>query len=231
MNLNKSVFSTWMIASTVCVTASMLIPSITKGFAQLPAGSETVPSQQKDATLEAAKQPTATPDSITVKVAEGKIQFSASGSWSTIAPQSRLLEAELKIPAVEGDEQDGRLTIMGAGGTVAANIDRWKSQFITSSPEHSEETENQEEPWKTDEKTIAGQIVTFVDMSGTFIDAPGGPFSGQPQIERKNYRMLAAIIQTKKNGNYFVKFYGPTATIKQNAAAFKSMIESLQIAE
>jgi hypothetical protein len=41
--------------------------------------------------------------------------------------------------------------------------------------------------------------------------------------------MLAAIVETEDNGNYFVKFYGPKATVDKNADAFHSMIESLKI--
>ncbi len=136
-----------------------------------------------------------------------------------------MLEAEIKVPKVGDDPQDGRLTIMGAGGTITANIDRWKGQFIQ--PDGSDTSAKT----KVDKKSIAEQKVHIVDIVGTFQDSPGGPFAGGQKIEREDYRMLAAIIETEKYGNYFVKLYGPKNTIDQNAAAFKAMIESLQIAE
>jgi len=43
--------------------------------------------------------------------------------------------------------------------------------------------------------------------------------------------MLAAIIQTEANGNYFVKFYGPKATIDKNEKYFKKMLESLKVSD
>jgi len=230
MNRYRYTLSNCTISATAIVAAAMTFVSSANVVAQLPDSLEAKPSSQETQLPDTAEA-TPTPAPIMVKVADGEIQFSASGNWSVAAPQSRLLEAELKIPAIDGDEQDGRLTIMGAGGSVAANIDRWKAQFIASKPENLDDAGNQDQPTKTAEKKIGDQTVTFVDISGTFVDAPGGPFSGQPKVERKNYRMLAAIIQTKKHGNYFVKFYGPAATIEKNAAPFKAMIESLQIAD
>lgn len=138
-------------------------------------------------------------------------------------PRSRILEAELRINRVETDSADGRLTIMGAGGSIEANILRWQNQFKQF------DGGSTAEKTKTEVKTIAGQRVNLVDITGIFIDSPGGPFSGRPKIERPNYRMLAAIIQTPANGNYFVKLYGPKDTIDKNEEHFKSMIESLKV--
>nr|MCU0876115.1 hypothetical protein [Pirellulaceae bacterium] len=85
--------------------------------------------------------------------------------------------AEFAIPAVEGDENDGRCTVMGAGGTVQANIDRWVGQF-------TETNRN-----KTEKKEIAGQTVHVVDLGGTYKDQRG-PFA--PAQLRENYRVLGA---------------------------------------
>lgn len=162
---------------------------------------------------------------LTVLVADDSIKFTATGNWKSVPPRSRMLDAELKIPKVEGDEADGRLTIMGAGGSIEANIVRWQGQF--TQPDGSDTA------GKTKLKTmeIDGQKVNFVDITGTFMDAVGGPFSGKPKVERKNYRMLAAIIQTEANGNYFVKLYGPKPTIDKNEKHFKKMLESLKVSD
>ncbi len=180
-------------------------------------------SSQEPATQEKADDEKEAPKPIAVQVADDNIQFSATGTWKSVPPKSRMLEAELLIPRVDKDEQDGRLTIMGAGGSIEANIDRWKMQFT--------QEDGSDTKAKVEKKTIAGQTVNLVDITGTFLDAVGGPFSGQPKVERKNYRMLAAIIETKDDGNYFVKLYGPKATIDKNADHFKSMIMSLKVAD
>ena len=40
--------------------------------------------------------------------------------------------------------------------------------------------------------------------------------------------MFGAIIETKNNGNHFIKFYGPERTVTDNAEAFKKMLDSLR---
>ena len=81
---------------------------------------------------------------------------------------------------------------------------------------------------------VAGCSVTIVDIPGTYLDQPGGPFAGGPTVKRPGYRMLAAIVETPKgadgqssNGNYFLKFYGPAATVERHAAGFQKMIEGM----
>lgn len=165
------------------------------------------------------------PDPISVKVAEGSIHFTASGTWKSVPPRSNMLDAELKISRVEGDTADGRLTIMGAGGSIEDNIVRWQGQFVQ--PDGSDTADKT----KQKKSEVDGQKVITVDITGTFMDSVGGPFSGQPKVERKDYRMLAAIIQTEANGNYFVKLYGPKTTIDKNAKHFKSMIKSMKVVD
>ena len=41
--------------------------------------------------------------------------------------------------------------------------------------------------------------------------------------------MLGAIIQTKDKGNYFLKLYGPKATIDENEKGFQEMVKSLKV--
>jgi hypothetical protein len=130
----------------------------------------------------------------------------------------RIIEAEFAIPAVEGDKNDGRLTIMAAGGSVEANIDRWIGQF--SQPD-GKSTKDQT---KSEKITVDGQEVHLVDISGTYKDQRG-PLAPAQTFE--NYRMLAAIVSTKDAGRYFLKLYGPKKTIAANEEAFRKMVESL----
>lgn len=154
-----------------------------------------------------------------LELAEGKLELTVSGDWKKIAPKSRIIDFEFSVPAIEGDAQPGRVTVMGAGGSIEANVDRWMAQFIQ--PDGSETKDKA----KVEEKTIGGQKVHVVDISGTYDDRP--PFAGNG-VMREKYRMLALIIQTEKLGNYFVKFYGPAGTVEKNKAAFDTMVKSLQ---
>lgn len=155
-----------------------------------------------------------------MQLAEGKLTVTAPESWKKKTPRTKIVEFEYEIPAVEGDEMPGRMTVMGAGGSIEDNINRWVSQF---------QLKGDQKP-KRDEAKIAGQKVYLVDITGTFKDTPpgAGPFSGAKPVLRENYRMLAAIIATEKNGQHFIKLTGPKATIAKNEEAFKQMIDSLQ---
>ena len=41
--------------------------------------------------------------------------------------------------------------------------------------------------------------------------------------------MLGAIVVTKDAGNYFLKLYGPKATIGEAEAGFQEMLKSLKV--
>lgn len=155
-------------------------------------------------------------------VADGAIQLAAPKAWTKKKPSNNIVEHEFAVPKAEGDEQDGRVTVMGAQGGVDANIERWIGQF--AQPDGADTKEKV----KREKKSIAGQEVHLVDLSGTYKDQRG-PFSGGATVQRSGYRMLGAIVVTKKLGSYFVKFYGPEKTVAANEKEFRRMIESLQV--
>jgi gluconolactonase len=154
-------------------------------------------------------------------VGEGKVAFTAAEGWKKVPPKNRIIEAEFEVPAAKGDDAPGRLTAMGAGGDVEANIARWAGQF--ASP-----TGGEAKP-QIDKLTVDGAEVHVVSLIGTYKDTPGGPFAGGKPVLRENYRMLGAICVTKA-GNYFLKLYGPKTTIAENEKAFRSLVESMKVA-
>ena len=140
-------------------------------------------------------------------------------AWVKKEPRSRIVEHEFAVPAVEGDKTDGRVTMMGAGGSVTANIDRWIGQF--AQPDSSDTKQRA----KVTRKDIDDMEVHVVDISGTYKDRPRGPFG--PAVDQPGYRMLGAVIVTKDRGSYFVKLYGPANTVASGQKAFHTMLDSL----
>ena len=67
-------------------------------------------------------------------IADGSVSLEAPQAWQRVQPKSGIVETEFAIPS-EGNAADGsplpagRMTVMGAGGTVEANIERWYGQF------------------------------------------------------------------------------------------------------
>lgn len=159
-------------------------------------------------------------------IADGSLSLEAPEGFVRVRPASGMVETEFAIPAEgKGDEgadlPAGRMTVMGAGGSIQANIDRWCGQFT--------QPDGGDTKVKATTKTfkVAGATVTLVDIPGTYLDQPGGPFAGGKTIQRPSYRMLAGIVETPEAGNYFLKFYGPAVTVEKHADGFKKMLESM----
>ena len=152
----------------------------------------------------------------TIRLAEGALTLKVPKSWEKRQPRFRIIEYEFAVEPPEGKGEAGRVTIMGAGGSVAANIDRWKGQFAKVA--RSEEAEF----------NVGKVKVRIVDLEGTFRERRGGPFSGAPAKLRSDYRMLGAIIVTPNKGQYFIKITGPKATLAKQKDALKEMLKKLQ---
>ena len=73
---------------------------------------------------------------------------------------------------------------------------------------------------------MAGLKLHLVDIAGTYKDSPGGPFA--PSVTRPKHRMLGAVLETEKYGNYFIKLTGPERTVAAHEKAFAAMLDSLQ---
>jgi len=153
-------------------------------------------------------------------IAAGSLSLEAPEGFKQVQPKSAMIEAEFAVPS-EGELQAGRMTVMGAGGTIEANVDRWCGQFT--------QPDGGETKAKLTKKSlkVAGCGVTVVDIPGTYLDQPGGPFAGGPAVKRPGYRMLAAIVETPDKGNFYLKFYGPAATVERHAAGFQKMVEGM----
>ncbi len=155
-----------------------------------------------------------------ISVSDGNISLTAPKGWVAKQPRVKFIDHEFSVPATEGDSTDGRVTIMGAGGSIDANVTRWIGQF--QQPDGS----STKDKATIKKLSIDGNTIHFVDISGTFRDQRG-PFA--PATLRKDYRMLAIIIPTEKRGQYFVKLYGPKKTVAANAASFDTLIKSIKV--
>ena len=151
-----------------------------------------------------------------VELRLGKLRMTAPAQWKQVQPRVRIIAYEFAAPKAEGDPVDGRVTVMAAGGSIEANIARWKGQFRAPGAAAPRV--------KVEKTKINGYTVHLVDLSGTYLDRRG-PFA--PAVPRRGYRMLGAIIQTPE-ANFFVKFYGPVATVNRHEKAFRQMIQSIR---
>jgi hypothetical protein len=140
----------------------------------------------------------------------GKLTMVAPKDW--VQKKAVFVTYDFSAPAAKEDTVDGRMTVMSAGGSVDENISRWYSQFT------QEDGGSTKKRAKTEKTKVAGYPAHVVDLSGTYTDLR------KPGVEFKDYRMLAAIIETKE-GNLFIKFVGPKRTVARHEKAFRQMLE------
>ena len=143
----------------------------------------------------------------------GGLELAAPESWVRQPPRSQFVTAEFTLPRAEGDENDGRLTVSVAGGSIDANLERWRGQF------EGELTRDVAEDLE-----VAGLTVKLLDCAGTFNDQPG-PFA--PGVQREGYRMIGAVIPTEGQLT-FVKAYGPEKTIEKYEESIRTFLQSLK---
>lgn len=149
-----------------------------------------------------------------VQGANGAVSLQVPDQWTRKQPSVRIIEHEYSAPAKAGDAIAGRLTMMAAGGSVKDNLARWIGQFDAKGVKKV-----------VKDSQVNGMKVHQIDLRGTYNDRRG-PFA--PATKRADYRMLGAIVEMKSGGLYFLKFYGPDATISANQKAFQQMVGSLK---
>ena len=168
------------------------------------------------------------PKTTTVELANGQITLLAPEAWVKVPPKAKnIVQYEFSAPQLEEKDKDkaARITFTASGGTIEANISRWFDQF--EQPDKSATKDKA----KLEKFDADGQTIHWVDIPGTFKDTMGaGPFApSKAPTMRENYRMLGAIIETKKMGNHYVKITGPTETVEKLAEGFKKMLKELKV--
>jgi hypothetical protein len=140
------------------------------------------------------------------------IHWTVPSTWKSEGERPMRL-ATYQIP------EDGECAVyyfgQGQGGSVEANIDRWKGQF-----------EGSKDAPKVEKRTIHGLKVTTLDVSGAYTGM-GGPRAPQGP-PKQGYRLLGAIVEGPQ-GSIFFKFAGPTKTVAQNQSAFEKMLATLSL--
>jgi len=129
--------------------------------------------------------------------------------------------ATYTVPAAPGDAEAAECVVyffgQGSGGTVEANIERWKGQILKADGKVADA--------QIQKRAIHGLPVTAIDSTGTYTGM-GGPLApGTPT--KIQYRMMGAVIENA-GGNLFVKFTGPVKTVTQNKAKFDQFLQSFQ---
>ncbi len=145
----------------------------------------------------------------------GTLTFTKPAAWTPRPAASSMRVGEFVVPRASGDPEDGELIVYyfgGGGGNVEANLQRWTSQFQSTT-----------EPARTT-ATVNGLTLTSLDITGTYV-AEMRPGSSE-HYNKPGFRMRATVVETPK-GPYFIKLTGPARTIDAAGAAFEQFLQSL----
>jgi gluconolactonase len=153
-------------------------------------------------------------DDKTKQVQAGSLKITVPESWKQGPPGRPFRQAEFEIPAVEGDKEPGEYVVFhfgaGGGGGVQANIDRWIGQFRSDGRKV-----------KVFKGTSTSGKYTLIDLTGTYNKPIGPPIQGKTQ-PMPGARMLGVVLQSEKDGDYFLKFTGPEKTVTAAADTFRA---------
>lgn len=132
--------------------------------------------------------------------------------WSVQSPKNPMRLMELHT----GGEVNCIAALSSAGGTVQANLDRWKGQML-------DESARPVTP-QVDVLTINGLEVTVMSASGVY----RGMGTTPPE---KDTTLLGAIVKQADDKHFFIKMTGPTKAMAANRPAFDLLIQSLRQAK
>jgi hypothetical protein len=142
------------------------------------------------------------------------LKWTAPSGWKNLGSQS-MRAATYSIPSAAGDRDSAECAVYffgaGQGGSVEANIDRWKGQF------------RQPAAAQVRKRTVHGLPVTTIDISGDY-SGMGGPMVTEKTV-KSGYRLLGAIVESP-GGNVFLKLTGPAKTVAASQQGFEQLLAS-----
>jgi hypothetical protein len=149
----------------------------------------------------------------------GELTVTVDEGWIQEAPSSSMRLTQFRLPASEPGIDDAELAVFSSiGGSVQDNLSRWFDQF--SQPDGSDSQEKA----RVQKFSVNEMSTTIADLTGTFTG--GGMPMSQP-VEKKDYRLLAAIVVGASDVYYF-KLVGPDKTVERWATSFGEFIGDLR---
>jgi hypothetical protein len=152
-----------------------------------------------------------------------KLKSRVPAAWKAEKPTSKLRTAQFRVPKAEGDKEDAELAIFyfkGSGGSVDANIARWKGFFIPP------EGKTIDEVSKVEKFKVGQADVTYLDIHGTFKSKD--PSDPKAREELKPHFRRFGVVFESPNGPYFITLTGPARTLEQHKAGFDGWIKGFK---
>lgn len=140
------------------------------------------------------------------------VKWTPPVAWKVLPNPSTMRLATYRIPRASGDTDDTDLSVVQAGGTADANIERWLGQFDGAGK---------------DVRTtlmVHGMKVTIVEVKGAFMG--GGMMADNTPSSHPGWALLAAIVESPDMPTFF-KMVGPAKSVTASRPAFDALIASV----
>lgn len=149
------------------------------------------------------------------KAGPGEILWDVPKAWKEIPNPNAMRIATYLVARADGDPDDAEMSVSRVGGSVEANLGRWKAQF---DPPKADAT-------KRFERTVAGLKVTIFETAGSYT---GMVVRGQNPKPRESWALLAAIVEVPGGDPWFFKLTGPEKTLAAARGDFESLANSVR---
>ena len=139
------------------------------------------------------------------------LEWKAPERWQPMANASRMRLATYRVPRLPSDSEDAELSVMQAGGSVDANVERWTGQFDPAGQKTARHAI----------RKVGPLDVTVVEVQGTYSGGMGTDVSPRP-----GWALLGAIVPTEGMPCFF-KLTGPARSVLAARAEFDALTASL----
>jgi len=146
------------------------------------------------------------------------LKWTAPPGWKSQG-RTDMRAATYLMPPAPGDTDKAECVVYffgaGQGGSIEANIDRWKGQFT--------QPDGKSAAGKVDKRTVHGLPVTTIESAGDYSGMAMG--AAQTPAAKHHFHLLGAIVEGP-GGNIFIKFAGPEKTVAAHQREFEELLSS-----
>jgi hypothetical protein len=141
------------------------------------------------------------------------ITWSAPSTWENAPNPNAMRIATYHVPEAQAGSEAAEAFVARAGGTPAANIDRWVGQFTITGKDIRSDI------------VVHGLKVHVVQVEGTYVS--GGMMTGTAPASHPEWALVGAVVETD-GSPYFFKLTGPRAAVLRARPAFDAWIASIK---
>ena len=143
--------------------------------------------------------------------------------WKSQEPKGRFRTHEFVLPSSEKGLADGFMMVThfgkGGGGGLEDNLKRWYLMVEQPDGTPAEKAAKKHE-FKSDSAKV-----TWIEMSGTYLDRP---MPASPDVTRRpKYRVFAVMIDGGAEGPYWIRAYGPDSVMQSHRDGFERFLKSI----